>query len=196
MSGLPFVEEKMNSRLTQLKSALVAAMFLLPAILFLRWRPTNWLHLMIGFAIGLLYSNGFEYFFHRWALHRIGSRFAEGHSKHHESSGKPNQEEHLNFFSGSSIHVVILFLVNMMPFLVGEWAFDSRIFPGVLIGFVVYFIGMEEIHRRAHTDVGWIPQSWRKHHMIHHGHGLDANEDTNFNIFLPLFDWLLRTKQG
>lgn len=185
----------MNSRLTQLKSALVAGMFLLPAILFLRWRPTNWLQLMIGFVIGLLYSNGFEYFFHRWALHRIGSRFAEGHSKHHESSKKPNQEEHLNFFSGSAVHIVIMFVVNAIPFLLLEWGFDIRILSGILIGFVVYFILMEEIHRRAHTDVGWIPETWKTHHMLHHGHGPDANEDTNFNIFFPLFDRLLGTKQ-
>lgn len=183
----------MNSRLTQLKSAVVAACFLLPATLFLRWRPTTWVHVLIGVLLGLLYSNGFEYFFHRWALHRIGSRFAKGHSEHHESSGKANQEEHLNFFSGSPIHIVVLFVANAVPFILAE-SFDLRILPGVLIGFVVYFIGMEEIHHRAHAS-GWIPRSWRKHHLIHHGHEVNANEDTNFNIFFPLFDWLLRTKQ-
>jgi sterol desaturase/sphingolipid hydroxylase (fatty acid hydroxylase superfamily) len=151
---------------------------------------------MIGFVIGLLYSNGFEYFFHRWALHRVGSRFAEGHSKHHESSGKPDQEEHLNFFSGSAVHIVIMFAVNAIPFLLLEWGFDIRVLSGVLIGFVVYFILMEEVHRRAHTDIGRIPSSWRTHHMLHHGHGPNANEDTNFNIFCPVFDWLLGTKQN
>lgn len=180
-----------ESRKTQLKSALVASIFLLPAIYFL----TDSIHLLIGFAVGLVYSNGFEYFFHRWALHRSGSMFAPGHTLHHESSGKPDQEEHLNFFSGSPLHIVILFLVNMAPFVLIE-LFGIRIFSGVLIGFVTYFVGMEEIHRRAHTGFGWIPRSWRKHHMVHHGHGPDANEDTNFNIFFPLFDWLLRTKQG
>lgn len=174
-----------ESRKTQLKSALVASVFLLPAIVF----RTSPLHLLIGFAVGLIYSNGFEYFFHRWALHRTSSLFNPGHVLHHESSGKPNQEDHLNFFSGSPIHIVILFSVNAVPFV-----FLPRILPGVLIGFVLYFIVMEEIHRRAHTS-GWIPETWRKHHMLHHGHGFNANEDTNFNIFFPLFDWLFRTKQ-
>ena len=182
----------MNSRETQLKSALVAELFLIPAVVFLYFRPTNLLHFLVGVLVGLLYSNGFEYCFHRWALHRVGSLFFEGHREHHESSMKTNQEEHLNFFSGSPVHIVILFVVNAIPFLLIE-LFNAQILSGVLVGFVAYFIGMEEIHRRAHTS-GWIPQSWRKHHMIHHGHGAHANEDTNFNIFFPLFDWLLKTK--
>lgn len=185
-----------DSRTIQLKSASVAMLFLLPAILFVWFRPTNLLHVGIGFGVGLFWSNLFEYGFHRWALHRSDSPFYEGHSKHHESSQKPNQEEHLNFFSGSPVHIVILFVVNATPFLLAEWGFDVRIISGVLIGFVAYFIGMEEVHRRAHTDIGWIPPAWRKHHMMHHGHGPDANEDTNFNIFCPVFDWLLGTKQN
>lgn len=184
----------MNSREIQLRSALIAELFLIPAVVFLYFRPTNLLHFLIGVLVGLIYSNGFEYCFHRWALHRQGSPFFNGHADHHESSGKPNQEEHLNFFSGSSIHIVILFVVNAIPFLLLEWVFDSRIFPGVLVGFVAYFIGMEEIHRRAHTT-SWIPVTWRRHHLLHHGHGPDANEDTNFNIFFPLFDWVFGTKQ-
>lgn len=184
----------MNSREIQLRSALVAELFLIPAVVFLYFRSTSLLHFLIGIGIGLIWSNGFEYCFHRWALHRCGSPFFKGHVEHHESSMKPDQEEHLNFFSGNALHIIILFSVNAIPFLVLEWVFDSRIFSGVLIGFVAYFIGMEEIHRRAHTS-GWIPSTWKTHHMLHHGHGPDANEDRNFNIFFPLFDWVFGTKQ-
>ena len=68
-----------------------------------------------------------------------------------------------------------------------------RISPGIFIAFTVYVIAIEEVHWRIHVG-GWLP-SWlhfgREHHLIHHD-----RPDGRYNVFLPLFDWLLGTSKN
>jgi sterol desaturase/sphingolipid hydroxylase (fatty acid hydroxylase superfamily) len=45
-----------------------------------------------------------------------------------------------------------------------------------------------EVHLRIH-DGRWVPDAWKAHHLSHH-----VRPQKNFNIFLPIFDWLLGSK--
>jgi hypothetical protein len=59
---------------------------------------------------------------------------------------------------------------------------------GAFVSFSLYYIAFEEIHWRTHMG-GWLP-AWlapaAKHHLRHH-----ADDTGRFNVFLPMFDWIV-----
>jgi len=142
---------------------------------------------LAGIFLGLLHANAFEYFFHRFALHPPGRTLAYYHGLHHSTWGTPDEPLYMNFAQNPAI-VVLLFAVNALPVFALEHFLRRGLAPGILAGFVMYFVAYEEIHWRIHLG-GWLP-SWlepaRGHHLQHHAGGGDR-----FNIFFPLFDWLL-----
>ena len=136
---------------------------------------------------GLLWANLFEYAYHRFLLHLPGTFFAKRHLGHHASVGTLTEAEHVNLGS-SPIWVVALFAANGLPVVIADFLLRFGIAPGMLVGFSVYFITVEEIHWRIHVGE-WLPPvlgAARAHHLAHH-----ARPDARFNIFLPLWDILL-----
>lgn len=183
-----------ESQRIQFRTSLIASVFLVPAAVCAILQHVTIVRFSIGFVVGTIYALLFEWVFHRYALHGVGS-LAQGHHLHHESSGKINVEEHINFFSGDAFSIVILFTANSVPWLIAEFFVRWNLFPGALTSFVIYLIFMEVVHRGIHLGARWVPESWSRHHLIHHGHSYAANENTNYNIFLPIFDWIFGTKQ-
>src|SRR6266705_2525157 len=51
----------------------------------------------LGILIGMLWSNAFEYFYHRYMLHWPQSSFGQGHLLHHRTLGAPQEPEHVTF---------------------------------------------------------------------------------------------------
>lgn len=142
---------------------------------------------LIGFLVGLLWANGFEYAYHRFLLHLPGSFFAKRHLEHHAVTGTPAEAEHVNF-GGSPLAIFLLFVANGAPIVAADFAFKLGIAPAMLIAFAAYFVAVEETHWRFHLG-GWLPaslRSAREYHLAHHD-----RPDGRFNVFLPLFDWLL-----
>ncbi|HXY25013.1 MAG TPA: sterol desaturase family protein [Candidatus Acidoferrum sp.] len=141
---------------------------------------------LAGILVGLLYANGFEYFFHRFVLHPPGKTLAYYHGLHHSTWGTPDEPLYVNFAKNPLV-VMLLFALNALPILAVEYVFRAGIAPGMMAGFVVYFVAYEEIHWRIHFG-GWLPswlESARRHHLQHH-----VAAEERFNIFLPIFDWL------
>src|SRR5512138_3655829 len=90
--------------------------------------PRGWL---LGIAIGLLWANAFEYFYHRYLLHWPKSVFGKGHLLHHMTTGAPEEPEHVTFGS-SPLWVAMLFAINGIPtVLVDSWL-RVGITPGIL----------------------------------------------------------------
>ena len=139
-----------------------------------------------GLVIGLLWSNAFEYAYHRWLLHWPKSDFGKGHLLHHSTTGKANEPEHVTFGS-SPIWIVALFAANGMPTLMLDWRFHLGLSPGILVGFTAYLITVEEIHWRVHLG-GWLPwgERVREYHMAHHD-----IPTGRYNVFFPIFDYVL-----
>jgi len=157
----------------------------LPATVLGLYAPTDLIHWLLGAALGLVWGNGFEYVYHRWLLHRPRSILARGHLEHHRTAGNLDQAEHITF-GRSPLNVVALFLGNGLLLLPLELLFHLRIASGVLLGWAIYMITLEEIHWRIHMD-GWLPPSLhfaRAYHLSHH----DV-PNTRYNVFLPLFDF-------
>ena len=80
------------------------------------------------------------------------------------------------------------FISNVLLFAVADCLFHLRILTGVTAAFLTYIVVGIEVHLRIH-DGRWIPDACRVHHLLHH-----VRPQKNFNIFLPIFDWLLATK--
>lgn len=142
---------------------------------------------LAGFAAGLLYANLFEYCLHRFVLHRGRGIFFETHMLHHTTLNSPEGPRYVNF-SRNPWGVVALFAANAVPFLILEWIFRFGWTAGIFAAFALYYIAFEEIHWRSHMG-GWLPKWLRpaaRHHLLHHAH-----ETGEYNVFLPLFDWLL-----
>jgi Fatty acid hydroxylase len=170
------------------RNALTATIFggLLTALLLeaFSFKPAGFL---TGILLGLLYANAYEYFFHRFVLHPPGRILAKFHMLHHSTWGTPDEPLYVNFARNPLI-VVLLFTANALPIVAVEYVLRAGLAPGMMVAFVVYFVVHEEIHWRIHCG-GWLP-SWlepaRAHHLKHH-----AAAEERFNIFLPVFDWLL-----
>jgi hypothetical protein len=148
--------------------------------------PGTWL---IGIAVGLLWANAFEYVYHRFLLHLPGNFLARRHLVHHATVGTATEAEHVNL-GGSPLWVALLFVFNSVPVVVVDLVAGFGVAPGVLLGFTIYFLAVEEVHWRIHVG-GRLPVGLRfarQHHLAHH-----TRPDARFNIFLPLFDYIFRS---
>jgi Fatty acid hydroxylase superfamily len=144
--------------------------------------PAHWL---LGFLIGLVWANGFEYAYHRFLLHKAGTLFARNHLVHHASVGSLTEAEDLNLGS-SPAWVALLFMVNGVPVVTLDLLFAMGTSPGTLLGFVVYMLLVEELHWRIHLGERLPPGLGfaRKHHFMHHD-----RPNSRYNIFFPLSDF-------
>ena len=153
----------------------------------LRYFPHSIGGLLGGFLLGFLYANGFEYCLHRFLLHAGHGVFGDQHMVHHTTLSSPEAPRYVNF-SRNPLGVVALFVANCAPLLLVQWIFHNGWMAGVFASFSIYYILFEEIHWRTHMG-GWLPRWLRpaaRHHMLHH-----ARDTGSFNVFLPLFDWLM-----
>ncbi|MBZ5661348.1 MAG: sterol desaturase family protein [Acidobacteriia bacterium] len=144
--------------------------------------------LLTGLAAGLFYANGFEYVLHRFLLHSGRGIFCRQHMVHHATLHSPEVARYVNF-SSNPWGVVALFCVNAIPVFVLQWIFRGAWGAGVFTSFALYYMAFEEIHWRSHMG-GWLPKWLRpaaRHHLLHHAH-----DTGRFNVFLPVFDWLLK----
>ena len=175
-----------RARAKKRNNALVAvACGAIPAVLFTILFHTGLAHWLVGFAVGLVWGNAFEYSYHRWLLHWPKSTLGRGHLDHHRTAGSVEQVEHITF-GRNPLNVVALFVSNGMLLALLEVLFRIRIAPGVLVGWAAYLILLEEIHWRVHMEV-WLPrclQFARAYHLSHHD-----IPNTRYNVFLPLFDF-------
>lgn len=147
---------------------------------------------LLGMVAGLLYANGFEYFLHRFLLHAGRGVFSQQHMVHHTTLQSPDAARYVNF-SSNPWGVVALFFANSIPFLLLQWITHAGWVAGVFPSFALYYMAFEEIHWRSHMG-GWLPGWLRlaaRHHLLHHARGTER-----FNVFLPVFDWVVEALSG
>jgi hypothetical protein len=147
---------------------------------------------LLGAVAGFLYANGFEYCLHRFLLHSGRGVFSQQHMVHHNTLQSPEAARYVNF-SSNPWGVVALFFANAVPFLILEWITRAAWITGIFPSFALYYVAFEEIHWRSHMG-GWLPRSVRlaaRHHLRHH-----ARDTGRFNVFLPIFDWIIELMPG
>jgi Fatty acid hydroxylase len=137
-----------------------------------------------GLFAGLIWSNWIEYAYHRWAMHwaSLYQPAALRHTLHHSA---PSNPQHITMEFG---FWTVIFGTNVLFFAIVDNLLHLRMLTGVAAAFLTYIVVGIEVHLRTH-DGRWVPDACRAHHLLHH-----VRPRENFNIFLPLFDWLLRSK--
>jgi fatty acid hydroxylase family protein len=161
----------------------------IPAILIAFLYPPTPARWLVGFLAGLFWANGFEYAYHRFLLHKPGTLFARNHLVHHASVGTPTEAEDLNL-GGSPLWILLLFVANGVPTIALDVLFQLKIVPGMLLGFVVYVLLVEEMHWRIHLGKPLPPglAFAQNHHFTHHD-----RPNSRYNIFFPVFDLVFRS---
>lgn len=160
---------------------------ILPAVWLAFHHPADWERWLAGLIVGLVWANAFEYAYHRWLLHRPHSAFSKGHREHHAQIGTPEEAEHVNL-GRSFLDIVLMYAVNGIVVIPMDFLLRLWIAPGIFVGWTIYLLTAEEIHWRIHMNE-WLPPGLRyarAYHMAHH-----EIPNCRYNIFLPLFDWLL-----
>lgn len=139
---------------------------------------------LVGFVAGLIWSNWIEYAYHRWAMHwpSLYQPAAMRHTLHHSA---PSDPENITMAFG---FWAAIFSANVLLFAPVDLLFHLRMLTGLAAAFFTYIVLGIEVHLRIH-DGRWVPNAWRTHHLSHH-----LRPRQNFNIFLPLFDWLLGSR--
>lgn len=150
---------------------------------------------MIGIPLGLLYANANEWVIHKYLLHERGrkkSSFWSFHwHEHHKASRKHDMlddhyeqpllrgwnaqtKEALALIAGCALHAP---LAPVAPFFFGAVCWSA--------------LNYYRVHKRAHLDPEWA----KEHLPWHYDHHMGPNQDANWCVTHPLFDWLMGTRE-
>ncbi len=163
---------------------------------------------LILIPVGFVIANLVEYLGHRYLLHinfkisRIA--YVEHTIKHHHYF----TDESIDMEDAGDLHRILFPWFGVLFFVAGIggpialatyflWDFTAAAL--IFLVSVSYFLLYETIHLICHVpDQSWIfyvPGLLRlkRHHQLHHK--LSLMNTTNFNIALPLFDYVFKTKK-
>ncbi|HJF27211.1 MAG TPA: hypothetical protein K8V79_03000 [Acinetobacter lwoffii] len=152
-----------------------------------------------GFLTGLVVANGFEWFAHKYILHgthRAGqARYSpvpesmRSHWEHHREVRKTEfsdigyVEGYKNWRTrneiGSLVVVASVFGLAFYP-----------VSKGMVLATLYSAGNYYYIHRRAHLEPEWA----RKKIPWHYDHHMNSNQDANWCVTKPWFDYLLGTR--
>lgn len=148
---------------------------------------------MIGFPIGLLVSNATEWLMHKYVLHGLGrskkSYWSFHWHEHHKQSRKngfrDGDYERSAFgwnAQGKEVYSLLGMAVGVLPLFPVAPFFCAGVWTS---GFLYY-----SVHKKSHLDPAWA----REHLPWHYDHHMGPNQDANWCVTHPLFDYLMGTR--
>jgi sterol desaturase/sphingolipid hydroxylase (fatty acid hydroxylase superfamily) len=144
---------------------------------------------------GILIANLYEWIIHKYVLHglgkRKGSRWSSHWTMHHRKSRRNENfdDDYLEVFSGDWNEgrkeiIGLLFLTLLQaPMLF--------VFPWYVMTMTLMAIAYFFVHRKSHLDIEWAKR-WVPWHYDHH---MGKNQECNWGITLPLWDYILGTRK-
>ena len=148
---------------------------------------------MIGIPVGLLYANAVEWVVHRYVLHGPGKKkgsfwsfhWAE-HHKNARKNGMYDADYEKSIFDwnarGKEAFGIGLMGLGHLPLFPVAPYFTAA---------VVYACGTYLYrHKKCHLDPEW----GRIHMTSHYDHHMGTNQDANWCVTRPWFDWILGTR--
>jgi sterol desaturase/sphingolipid hydroxylase (fatty acid hydroxylase superfamily) len=148
---------------------------------------------MLGIPLGLLYSNAGEWLIHKYVLHGLGKKkgsfFSFHWAEHHRAARKhdffdPDYQRSVfgQHAQGKEALAIAALMIAHAPLLPVAPVFTATVWYSALN----YFYK----HRRAHLD-----PEWAKRHLKHHfDHHMGREQDANWCVTKPWFDYLLGTR--
>lgn len=148
---------------------------------------------MIGFPIGLLYANAAEWVLHKHLLHGAGkargSFWSFHFHEHHRASRandmidadyeRPLLGDHAQGREALGIGLLLALHAPLLP--VAPFFTAAVVTSGVL-----YY----RRHKRAHQEPEW----GRTHLPWHYDHHMGVDQDQNWCVTWPWFDWVMGTR--
>ena len=139
---------------------------------------------MIGFLLGIVYGSFMEWGVHKMLFHEHGKKknspFAFHLRQHHADCIK-NKYYDNQFSKREALGVMFLLSIHMPIVLVS---------PPFYLALVIYGILFQILHSMGHRNPDWAkkyqPWHWR-HHM--------ETPNSNWNVVLPLADWIMNTNK-
>ena len=149
--------------------------------------------MVLGLAMGLLHANAVEWLTHKYVLHGLGkhkgSVFRFHWAQHHRVARKNAMYDkgyEAPFWSYKDRGKEILGILGLAALHLPLLAVAPYFTLAVLFSSFNYLYR----HRKAHIDV-----EWGKKHMPHHyDHHMGPNQDANWCVSYPWFDWILGTR--
>ncbi len=158
--------------------------------------------------VGIAYSSFFEWYLHKYAMHKkfMGMTYAhDAHAKvhhgifRHDHTYHLQHEEHARTIHMAWWNVLVLVPVASSPFWIGVIFWENWL-PLIVVSIclLMYYFAYEYAHWCMHN-----PKSAKRilkgpfrrafiwingHHLLHHKH-----VGRNFNVVLPLADWCFGT---
>lgn len=153
---------------------------------------------MIGFPIALLFANGFEWYAHKYVLHGTPRKGQPRYSP--RPKNMKSHWAHHKLVRGTAFYDEGYVegwknwrTRNEIQSLLALTAATTLVFPvapfftlGTYYAAGKYFY----VHRRAHLDPEW----GKKHVPWHYDHHMNTNQDANWCVTRPWFDYIMGTR--
>jgi hypothetical protein len=148
---------------------------------------------MIGIPLGLLYANASEWVIHKYVLHEFGRKkggFFQFHWVEHHRNVRlhehrdPDYERSVFAWNAQAKEALLL---------VGAAAGHALLFPVApwFSATVIYSAAnYYRKHKRSHRDPQWA----REHLPWHYDHHMGPDQDKNWCVTKPWFDWIMGTR--
>ena len=149
---------------------------------------------MLGFPLGLIAANAFEWVMHKYVLHDLGrnkkSYWSFHWHEHHKQSRRGGFKDADYERSpwewnaqGKELYGLLTLSAGMLPlFGVAPW-FCTAVWASSY--------GYYAVHKKSHLDPEWA----REHLTWHYDHHMGPNQDANWCVTLPLFDHIMGTRE-
>ncbi|HHO52679.1 MAG TPA: hypothetical protein ENK18_17855 [Deltaproteobacteria bacterium] len=148
---------------------------------------------LVGFVLGLMSANAWEWFIHKHVLHGIGKNRRSWWSFHfHEHHRASRQHQMIDadyarpmfglHAQGKEALGLLASAVIHLPL----WPISPGYVLGVWASILLYY----HRHRRSHEDPGWA----REHLPWHYDHHMGPDQDCNWCVTFPWFDHLMGTR--
>lgn len=154
------------------------------------------LHLLIGFPLGLLASNAFEWWMHKYVLHGMGKKkgnFWNFHWYEHHAESRRNDMIDPAYegtwvtggWNARSKEGVLLLGGALL------WIPMLYVIPGFASAAIFSTCAYYYCHKKSHIDSEW----GRKHLPWHVDHHMGVNQDANWCVTFPWWDILRGTRE-
>ena len=152
-----------------------------------------------GFLVGLVVANGFEWIAHKYILHgthRSGKpRYSpvpesmKSHWEHHREVRKTAFHDH-GYVEGISNWRTKNEIVSLAVVATSTSLMFYPVSKGMAFAAVYSACNYYYIHRRAHLEPDWAMKKipW------HYDHHMNSNQDANWCVTKPWFDYVLGTR--
>lgn len=153
---------------------------------------------LLGFSLGVVYANAFEWVAHKYLLHgrgkEKGSFFSFHWHGHHRNARRYGHVDPMYvqplLGGGVALQARGKEAVGLAVTALVHWPVMKRApWFGVAIGgaMAAYYW----VHQRSHQDTEWA-RKWLPWHYDHH---MGPNQDANWCVTFPLFDHVMGTRE-